>query len=247
MATVVKRWTITSWNVHGSASPALDAIAGALRGLHPDVVAMQEVREGQAAELASLLGMQHAWALKHYTATPLLPGRAEGLAILTPHELSFTGAASLTPGTSRWTHRHRIAQWGLVQRADHSGYRILNLHLSPDDAAAARVAEARRAAELVAADGAPVLVCGDLNDDVETEVVEALPAVDVDGAGPTSPADAPRRRLDHVLVPAAATDVTVDVPPGGATWAELSDHLPVTVSFGLAWVEGDFVPPASVR
>jgi endonuclease/exonuclease/phosphatase family metal-dependent hydrolase len=240
MATVVKRWTITSWNVHGSASPPLDAIAGALRGLHPDVVAVQEVREGQAAELASLLGMQHAWALKHYTATPLLPGRAEGLAILTPHALSATGSASLTPGTSRWTYRHRIAQWGLVQRADRSGYRILNLHLSPDDAD--RVAEARRAAELVAHGGAPVVVCGDLNDDGEPDVVAALPAVDVAASAPTSPADAPTRRLDHVLVPAAATEAVVDVPAGGSTWAELSDHLPITVSFGLDWVEGDFVP-----
>jgi endonuclease/exonuclease/phosphatase family metal-dependent hydrolase len=43
----------------------------------------------------------------------------------------------------------------------------------------------------------------------------------------------PAQLLDHVLLPAAATDVSVSVPRGGTDWAAISDHLPVTVRFSI--------------
>jgi endonuclease/exonuclease/phosphatase family metal-dependent hydrolase len=240
----VKRWTFTSWNVNGSEQPPLEEIAAALGERSPDVIALQEVRASQAAHIAAALGMDHHWALKHYPATPLRRDLAEGLAILTAHDLSATGSASLTPRTSRWTWRHRIVQCGLVQRPDHSGYRVMNVHLSPHDAAEQRREEVERLVAVAGRSGAPLVIAGDLNDDGDTGVIDALPAAEPVPVPPATPSGAPCKRFDHVLVPPGATDVVVDVPPGGPPWTELSDHLPLTVSFGLEWVEGDFAPPS---
>jgi endonuclease/exonuclease/phosphatase family metal-dependent hydrolase len=242
MRTVARRWTVTTWNVHGIEDPPLDDVAQVLADASADVIALQEVERGQAASLAERLGMRHEWALKHYPRTPLLRASGEGLAILTPHALREAGSRALTKH-STWSWRRRIVQWGLVERDDHSAHRIVNLHLTPHDEHDQRVAEASQVATMFPeATGAPLVVCGDLNDDGRPGIVEALPGRAVDVAAPTSPAGAPARRLDHVLVPPRAVDVEVDVPSGGPTWAALSDHLPVTVSFSLDWVEGDLVP-----
>jgi endonuclease/exonuclease/phosphatase family metal-dependent hydrolase len=55
-----------------------------------------------------------------------------------------------------------------------------------------------------------------------------------------NPAAAPTHVLDHVFLMADANNVATTVPAGGAEWAELSDHLPVTVRFDLDWVQDDF-------
>ena len=150
--------------------------------------------------------MQHHWALKHYPWTPLLKSKAEGLAILTPHTLSATGSASLTPNCSDWSYKRRIVVWGLVERPDHSAYRVYDAHLIGGDAADDRLDQAQRVAALVAEHGgAPVVVAGDFNDSDE-------PAVDRQRSPGSRARQPPRRtrpthrrqRIDHVLVPDAA-------------------------------------------
>ena len=215
-----------------------------MRALTSDVIVLQEVQRRQAASLAQSLGMQHHWALKHYPWTPLLKSKAEGLAILTPHTLSATGSASLPPKRSHWSYKRRIVTWGLVERPDHSGFRVYDAHLIGGDAANDRLEQTRRVAELVVEHGgAPVVVAGDFNDPDEPAVLDALPGVEGPATAPTNPSATPRERIDHVLVPDAATAIAVKVPAGGAEWAALSDHLPVTTTFTLDWVEGDFPVP----
>ena len=244
MTTVARTWTVTTWNLHGSSGPPIASIAARLRPFASDVVVLQEIQRGQAGALAEALGMHHHWALKHYPWTPLLKSKAEGMAILTPHTLSATGSASLTPERSRWSYKHRIVVWGLVARPDHSAYRIYDVHLVGGDAAQDRLDQARRVAALIAEHGgAPVVVAGDFNDSGETAVVDALPGIEGAATAATNPAGAPAQRIDHVLVPDAATGVAVTVPSGGSEWAALSDHLPVTTTFALDWVEGDFPLP----
>jgi endonuclease/exonuclease/phosphatase family metal-dependent hydrolase len=244
MTTVARTWTVTTWNLHGSAGPPIASVAARLRPLSSDVVVLQEVQERQAESLADALGMQHHWALKHYPWTPLLRSKAEGMAILTPHELTATGSVSLTPDTSRWTYKHRILVWGLVKRADHSAYRVYDVHLTGGDAAPDRLAQAQRIAALVAEHGgAPAILAGDLNDHDESAVLDALPGIEGDSTTPTTPSDAPTRRIDHVLVPDAGKEIVVRVPAGGGEWAALSDHVPVTTTFALDWVAGDFPLP----
>jgi endonuclease/exonuclease/phosphatase family metal-dependent hydrolase len=155
--------------------------------------------------------------------------------------LSATGAASLTPDRSAWSYKRRIVTWGLVERPDHTGYRVYDLHLIAGGAEQERLEQAQRVAALVAEHGgAPPIVAGDLNDPDEPAVVDALPGIEGAATANTNPCDIPTRRIDHVLVPEEATDIDVKVPAGGAEWAALSDHLPVTTTFALDWVEGDF-------
>ena len=244
MRTVARTWTVTTWNLHGSTGPPIASVAARLRSLSPDIVALQEIQRRQAAALAEALGMQHHWALKHYPWTPLLKSKAEGMAILTPHVLSATGSASLTPTRSHWSYKRRIVVWGLVARPDHSAYRVYDVHLAGGDAVEDRLDQAQRVAALVAEHGgAPALVAGDLNDPDEPAVTDTLPGIEGDATVATNPSATPTRRIDHVLVPDTATDITVRVPTGGAEWAALSDHLPVTTTFALDWVEGDFPVP----
>jgi endonuclease/exonuclease/phosphatase family metal-dependent hydrolase len=244
MATEARSWTVTTWNVHGSAKPDTDALAAAIEVESPDVVLLQEVRQGQARKIAERLGMRYTWALKHYPFTPLLGDAAEGAAIMTPHALDAAGHSEISDGRTTWTYHRRIAQWCLVGRPDTSAYRVYNLHLSPGQTdGAARRAEAVAAAEIITAhgDAPPSIVGGDFNDDTDVSIIYALPGLEHITPPMTSPAHAPKNLLDHVLLPPDAANVTTTVPAGGPEWAALSDHLPLTVRFDLDWVEGDII------
>ena len=206
-----------------------------IREQAPDIVAIQEIRRRQAAALAAALPMRYSWSLKHEPYTKLMWWRSEGMAIMTPHLLDAVGHTELSENQPMRSWRRRIAQWGLVGRPDRSMLMIYNLHLSPHDAPELRRAEASRVADLVAniGDDPPAVVAGDFNDAGDPSIIELLPGVEHVAAPMSNPSDAPIQSLDHVLVPAGARDVEVSAPQGGPAWAEMSDHLPVTVRFTL--------------
>lgn len=228
-------WTVLTWNLHGSAGFDVDAVAAAIRSEEPDIVALQEVRKGQAAALAAAVQMRYSWVLKHSPYTKLMWWRSEGMAIMTPHLLDAVGHTEVSDGQPMRSWRRRIVQWGLVGRADRSMVMIYNLHLSPHQDAASRRSEADRVSQLVAdiGDDPPPVVAGDFNDADDPSIIDALPGIEHVVPDMSNPSEAPTQRLDHVLVPAHATGVDVSVPTGGADWAAISDHLPVTVRFTL--------------
>ena len=228
-------WCVLTWNVHGSALPDIASLATAVRNESPDVVVLQEIRRRQADALATALQMKYSWVVKHYPYTKLMWWRAEGMAIMTRHLLDAVGHTEVSDDQPMRSWRRRIAQWGLVGRSDRSMLMIYNLHLSPHDDADARRAEAARASELVASigDDPPPVVAGDFNDAGDPSIIEILPGVEHVVPSMSNPSVAPTQLLDHVLLPETATDVTVAVPSGGADWAAISDHLPVTVRFTL--------------
>jgi endonuclease/exonuclease/phosphatase family metal-dependent hydrolase len=226
---------VLTWNIHGSAGPDVESVAASIRAQAPDVVVLQEVRKRQAAALANALSMRYSWALKHEPYTKLMWWRSEGMAIMTPHLLDAVGHTEISDDQPMRSWRRRIAQWGLVGRADRSMLMIYNLHLSPHDDADSRRSEALRASELVAGigdDPAPV-VAGDFNDADDPSIIDALPGVEHVAAPMSNPSEAPTQALDHVLLPVHARDVEVEAPDGGKQWAAISDHLPVTVRFAL--------------
>jgi endonuclease/exonuclease/phosphatase family metal-dependent hydrolase len=234
----VTSWAVTTWNLHGSARPPISRAAAAIRAESPDIVAIQEIQQRQAAELAAILSMRYSWVVKHHPYTRLVGSRSEGMAIMTPHLLDAVGHTELTEGQPMRSWRRRIAQWGLVGRVDRSIVMIYNTHLSPHDdadAADSRRREALRLSEIVAAigDDPSPIVAGDFNDADDPTIIQALPGVEHVRPPYTNPADDPMQVLDHVLLPDDASDVTVTVPPGGVDWAAISDHLPVTVRFTL--------------
>lgn len=225
-------WRVLTWNLHGSADPDLSAIAERLGAADVDVAALQEVRRSQAHRLARLLGWQVVWCRKHYPYSPLVWWRAEGLAIASPHDVMDPIRETLSTGEPIWIHRHRVMLSAIVRRGAEA-LSVHDVHLASDDADA-RIEQARRAARLIAArPDMTRVVCGDLNAHDEPEVVREFHAIGVrdPGGDSTSPAHAPRQRLDHVLVPEAAADCDVSTPDGGDDWAALSDHLPVVVAF----------------
>jgi endonuclease/exonuclease/phosphatase family metal-dependent hydrolase len=229
-------WCVLTWNVHGSEKPDVAALATAIASERPDVVVLQEIRKRQAEALARSLRMRYTWALKHAPYTMAMWWRAEGMAIMTPHLLDAAGHTEVSEHQPVRSWRRRIAQWALVGRADRSLAMVVNLHLSPHpELADERRAEAARVRDLVGriADDLPAVVAGDFNDADDPSVIAGLPGLEHLRPAPSNPADAPFQVLDHVLLPIDATDVAVTVPGGGPEWAQVSDHLPVTVRFRL--------------
>jgi endonuclease/exonuclease/phosphatase family metal-dependent hydrolase len=225
-------WRVLTWNILGSHRPNLDVISQVLTGYAPDVVALQEVQRRQARGLARRLGWRVLWTRKHHPYSPFAWWRTEGLAMLTPNTFSEMISASISPGVSTWTYRHRVVIAATVTRGD-DALRIANTHLAshdPDD----RIAQARRVVTRVGS-RRPAVLAGDLNAADEVEVLREFRAIDVidPGGDDSSPAIAPRRRLDYVLIPASATVLNRLTPEGGEQWNELSDHLPVVVEFAV--------------
>jgi endonuclease/exonuclease/phosphatase family metal-dependent hydrolase len=237
-APTLQRWTVLTWNVHGSAGPDVESVATSIRAQVPDVVVLQEIRKRQTVALANALSMRYSWALKHEPYTKLMWWRSEGMAIMTPHLLDAVGHTEISDGQPMRSWRRRIAQWGLVGRADRSMLMIYNLHLSPHDDADSRRSEALRVSELVAGigDDPPPVVGGDFNDADDPSIIDALPGVEHVPAPMSNPSEAPNQALDHVLLPGHAREVEVSAPDGGPQWAAISDHLPVTVRFALPGV-----------
>ncbi|MEO5899644.1 MAG: endonuclease/exonuclease/phosphatase family protein [Ilumatobacteraceae bacterium] len=227
-------WRVMTWNIRGAARPDLRRIADVVRDLHPDVVAMQEVRQRQAQRLAADLGWRHEWVFKHNAWTFLLWWRAEGLALLSPTPLAGVWRTCLTPDISRRSYRRRVAIAATVQHDD-AALRVYDLHLTTDDEARRRSQASTIAARIVIDRPLDVVVAGDLNAAHDAELLAAFTAgglVDPGGAM-TSPAQAPVQRIDYVLVPSAATVVERHTPDGGGTWAALSDHLPTLVELTI--------------
>lgn len=238
-------WRVLTWNLQGSKPTNLEVAAAVIGAFMPDVVALQEVQRRQARALAQQLGWQHTWARKHYPWTPLLWWRAEGLAILTPGDLSAVTRTSLSPGASTWTYRHRVLLAATVRRGADE-LRLYDLHLSSHDADQ-RISQARRVAARVTADAAATaVVAGDLNAVDEVEVLRELRAVGLrdPGGDVTSPSVAPRRRLDYVLVPSAATVTDELTPEGGPHWHTISDHLPTLVELQVRCARSSGAAPS---
>lgn len=242
METVGNEWAVLTWNIQGSKPTDLARVADVIAAESPDVVALQEVRRPQAAELADRLAMSSVWNVKHHPWRPLFPRKAEGAALLSPHTLGNTNHAEVSDASSKRNYRRRIVQWALVERADGSAYRVFNLHLSPHDMHEERRNEAAHISAIARSltDSPPTIIAGDLNDHGSPEMITLLPGIEAIAPPPTNPSHAPTDCIDHVLVPPASSAVSVSVPAGGIEWAELSDHLPLTVRFTLDWIQGGF-------
>ena len=225
-------WRVLTWNILGSRQPNLDVISEVIAGYSPDVVALQEVQQRQARGLARRLRWHVIWTRKHYPFTPLLWWRAEGLAILTPESVGEMISVSISPGTSTWTYRHRVAMAATVTRGGEA-LRTINTHLASHDADD-RIAQARRVAAIIGA-RRPAVVAGDLNAVDEVEVIREFGTAGLmdPGGDSSNPSIAPVRRLDYVLVPESATVTARLTPDGGERWHTLSDHLPVLVEFSV--------------
>src|SRR3546814_18005184 len=75
---------ILTWNLQGRERPDLGLVREVIAAATPDVVALQEVKRGQARALARQLGWSVAWPFKPWSVVV----RPEGLALLPPRSLA---------------------------------------------------------------------------------------------------------------------------------------------------------------
>ena len=233
-----------SWNLQGSQRPNIAKVAGRIEQFQPDVIAIQEIQKHQARCLSRRLGWSYVWAFKHNGYGPLLPRRAEGMAIMSRSLLTNAGKTTLSSGYGRFTYRRRIAMWAT---ADIQGQQItlFNTHLASDDNGDEGTTQARRLREIIDTHGQhPTMIAGDFNDHQRPDIVNLLNGDQNHDAwtyaqsrsrnGLTNPTKNPNQRLDHILVPRTHTIARVEVPDTDQSWIELSDHLPVIATINLA-------------
>ncbi len=239
---LTRQWTVATWNINGAAKPNLEQIASVLRATDSDVIALQEVRWRQAHKLAKLLNMKVVWRRKHFPYTVALPHLAEGLAILSPHRIKHERRITLTPNQSINNYKHRTALSAEI-KCSAGKMRVVNIHLMPHDLRDEREHEAIfLTGYLAALSELTTTIVGDFNSSSDENVVPVLcgdqridswPAVRLGEAGHTNPSANPYQRLDHILIPKDANNLSCVLPFGGDMWAELSDHLPLATTFTL--------------
>jgi endonuclease/exonuclease/phosphatase family metal-dependent hydrolase len=210
-----------------------DALAAVIAAQRPDVVLLSEVDRGwllngghdDLAVLARRLGLptlfapaaDAVWGDALLTRLPVVSART----VVLPPAGAPTGAQAL----------------GAVLRVGTREVGVVSTHLQPPPGGGGPVEQARAVAALagdLGAGGRPVIVGGDLNTEPGDPAFQAL--VDAGLADalaaarplPTSPADAPAREIDHVLVTPGITPSDAVAPRSTA-----SDHLPVAVTVAL--------------
>ena len=210
----------------------LERIAALITESGADLVALQEVDEratrsggvDQAAELARLTGMHHAFA----PFMDFQSGRY-GLAVLTRYPIERARAIELPPGK----HEPRTALAAEVVVPGHGGVTFVCLHLDWLDDDTERFAQA---GALIAAleSEQRVILAGDFNDTPGSRTIGLFEsgftnAYKPAGASATFPAGGPEAEIDFVMYrPASAWRGTARVL--GETTA--SDHRPVLARLG---------------
>ena len=234
-----------SWNLRGAAKPRLDSVVEIVQAHEPDVLALQEVRRGQARRIAGLLGWRRpAWALKH---NPYWPAwwLAEGLALLSHHRLAVHPPVVLTPEINRRTFRRRILLPAEVLLEDDQRVLVIDAHLSSGDDDELRRAAGRTTSLSILPDSLPTVFVGDLNATpragrsttlIGGGLLDAWPAAAASGrAGLHVPGQRPAppdRLRDGQRRRRAVAEVSVP-DDLGAAMSGLSDHRPLLVRLEL--------------
>lgn len=209
-------------------------VAQVIRDTKAEIVSLQEVDRGVERtgrrdllkEIADLAGMRFAFGknLDHQ-------GGDYGNALLTTLPIVSEGNRPL-PNSTGGEPRGALQ---VVLDAGGTQVLVLATHLDHRKADGDRVASAGTLLEAIASWGSgPVIAMGDFNDvpgsptwtrlsGLLTDVWAAVGA----GEGHTSPAEAPRRRIDWILV-RGLDPVSAEVPR-----SEASDHLPVAATVTL--------------
>ena len=237
--------TVMTYNIYHGVGPdgALDLgrIAADIRDAGAEVVGLQEVDnnwgersdfEHQAERLGELLGMNVCYSanLDNPPTEGRTGNRQYGTAILSSYALQN---CTNTPLTNHEGGEQRGLAQADIEVAGQT-IRFYNTHLTHSDEAG-RLVQAQEVARIVAADGVPSVLVGDLNAEPDSAPMAALaPALrdawtEVgEGDGFTIPVENPDRRIDYVLAERTITPLTTEVVD-----TMNSDHLPVVTTLRL--------------
>jgi endonuclease/exonuclease/phosphatase family metal-dependent hydrolase len=236
-----------TYNIH-SGQGNLAATADVIRALSPDLVALQEVdvhwsdRSGfvdQAAALADLLKMQVRFAPIYQIAPvhPSDPQREFGVALLSRLPvISFANRRITRLSTQEIDPRPALMPGLLEATIDAHGtvVRVFNTHLDFRADPAVRAQQVGEILRYIESSALPTILLGDLNATPDAPELRPLfarlqdtwpPSPD---SGFSYPTEAPRKRIDYILVSRNFRVRTAAVPDAAA-----SDHRPVMVELRI--------------
>lgn len=234
---VAVRFTAVSFNIksgHGRRGASLARIAQQIEALEADVVLLQEVDRHRAATgyvdqpeaLATQLGMVSAFGANVRNGS-----QEYGVAILSRYPIVSAQNSPLPNARGRQPRGLLHA----VLDVDGVEVSVFNTHLD-FHADNLKGVQMGRAAQIIAEDTRPGLVGGDLNAFPGSAAVRAALSVTHDpfatvghGSAATSPAHAPRSRIDYLLHRGPGLTPLATVVPR----VLLSDHLPVLADYEL--------------
>jgi endonuclease/exonuclease/phosphatase family metal-dependent hydrolase len=238
---------VVTYNIR-SGNGNLDSTASAIRAQAPDIVALQEVDvhwadrsafADQVAELAAKLGMQARFA-PIYVLPPLrtgAPSREFGVALLSRYPIVRFRNDTIARLSTQVQDPTPTPAPGLLDAVlDVQGHpvRVLNTHLDYRKDPAVRSQQVQQMLGFIGDMSVPTLVFGDMNAAPSAPELQPLLARLHDAwAGSTTPgftypADAPRERIDYVLVSPQFSVRSVRVPD-----TQASDHRPVVAELVL--------------
>jgi len=240
---------VMTYNIR-SGNGNLDGTAAAIRASAPDVVALQEVDVhwaersnfvDEASALGDKLGMQVRFAhIYHFPgASDSAPAREFGVALLSRYPIVHFVDDTLMRLSTQVTDPVPTPMPGLLDAViDVHGTRVhvFNTHLDYRKDPRVREQQVAEMLHFIDASSGPTLVFGDMNASPDAEEIQPLlhrlhdawAAVHGADAGFTYPADAPRERIDYVLVSPQLHVRAARVPDTLA-----SDHRPVVVDLDL--------------
>ena len=206
---------VLSYNIHhGEGTDGridLERIAQVIANTRPDLVALQEVdrnveRSGgvdQAAELARLTGLR-----MEFGQTIPLQGGQYGNAVLSRWPIRRVSNHSLPSPAGGEARAVLVAQIAVPAGDDGEAITLLATHFHHTQDPMNRVASAEALEKMFPADpggaeSVPMLLVGDLNATPESRPIALLQKLwsmaDGSRLAPTSPASAPRRKIDYVM------------------------------------------------
>lgn len=225
-------WRVATYNIHHArgvdGNVDLERIAGVLRRLDPDIVALQEVdqrveRSGgvdQAARLGELLGMHHAFgSFMDYQ------GGRYGLAILSRCAIRSVDPVRLTEG-----NEPRVALVADIRSRDASIVRIVNVHFDWVGNDAFRFAQASEVARVLDSIPGPWIAAGDFNDEPGSRTLDLFHDRAKEASKPrnrrfTFSSTDPVKEIDFIFVAPPEEWRVITTRVVQETVA--SDHLPV--------------------
>lgn len=238
---------VMTYNIR-SGNGNLDSTAAAIREQQPDIVALQEVDvhwaersafADQVSGLAAKLGMEARFA-PIYVLPSLTPGGAQrefGVALLSRFPIVRFRNDTIARLSTQVQNPAPSPAPGLLDAVlDVQGHpvRVFNTHLDYRKDPAVRAQQVQQVLGFIGDLGVPTLVFGDMNAAPDApELQPLLQRLHDAWSGSTSPgftypAEAPRERIDYVLVSPQFTVRSVRVPDTKA-----SDHRPVVAELLL--------------
>ena len=227
------RISVLTYNIYHGAdangNSNLDAVAGIINSLKPDLVALQEVDNKTTrakgldltAELSQRTGMQGVFGKAMDYA-----GGGYGEAVLTRHPIIYTKNNSL-PHTPNAEPRAALE----IQIELPTGEKIVfvGTHLDHQRDQNNRMNQARRIKELYQDDGLPIILAGDLNAAPGSDPINLLSEqwayAAQDDPQPTMPSVRPRSKIDYIMYKPKSRWKVIEVRVIDEKVA--SDHCPV--------------------